>query len=292
LLEDLEEQIYPSEVQVAASWQAGGWLCARVLCRWHVLRSCYHQLLLLWYRTLRHYVLKSLACCCGVLSVAIVLGQLTMLVDGPPSLLSFMLWREHDFWTTHFLCIVPLIYMICVTYWSVFGLKMAGWHGLYSNRNTDPGSLLWCSLILSRLTAPLCYHYLLLIRVDGTKFQDVMGQMNVVPVLGQLFNKGLPIFVGVLCLCNLTNTYAKFIQILGWDTFHFEWTPQTSADGLDLLAEGRRLIERERRHRCEERSLLELHDRSDVGHAIPLRLQIAQLVEDGALPHDWNAYCS
>ena len=57
-----------------------------------------------------------------------------------------------------------------------------------------------------------------------------------------------------------------------------------------MLAEGRRLVEIARRRRSEDRSLqLELNERYDESRAIPLRMQIARLIEDGTLPQDWNA---
>merc|ERR1712187_861965 len=116
--------------------------------------------------------------------------------------------------------------------------------------------------------------------------------MNVVPVLGQSFNEVFPILVGFLCLCNLLNVYSRLVQLCGLDALEFEWAPPASSGASDLLAEGRRLIERERRRRAEDRSLLELHDRNDSEgpRSIPLRLQIAQLIEEGTLPCDWNAH--
>jgi len=244
--------------------------------------------------TLRPRVLRIAGGLCGVLSVVIVLGQLTMFSNSwSLSLLSLLFKKGHGFGATQLLCIVPLGYMVCTAYWSVFRLKVAGWYGLYSNHNTDTSSLLWCSSILARLSAPLCYHFLLLIRVKDTEFQEMMGQMNVVPVLGESFNELFPIVVGFLCLCNLLNVYSRLVQLCGLDALEFEWVPSTSVDSSDLQAEGRRLVERERRRRSEDRSLLEMADRSGVEggrRTMPLRLQIAQLIEEGTLPCDWNAH--
>lgn len=289
LLEDLEEQMYPSAVELATSWQGS---CARILCRWHLMRSCWHGMMLLWLGTLRPRVLRILGGLCGILSAVIVLGQLTMFSESwSLSLLSLLFRRGHGFGPTQVLCMLPLSYMVCTAYWSVFRLKVAGWYGLYSNHNTDTSSLLWCASILARLSAPLCYHFLLLIRVKGTAFQGMMGEMNVVPVLGQSFNEIFPILVGFLCLCNLLNVYSRLVQLCGLEALEFEWAPPSSSDTNDLLAEGRRLIERERRRRSEDRSnLLELQPAESRRGFVPLRLQIVALIEDGTLPCDWNAH--
>lgn len=292
-LEDLEEQCFPSALELANAWQAGASCpCWRTLCRTTVVRTFYHSLVHCWLRYVRARVFRTLGCCCGFLSVTIVLGQLTMFSNGwSLSLLSLFFRSDHGFGFTQFLCMVPLGYMVCTAYWSVFRLKISGWYGLYPDHNTDPGSLLWCASILARLAAPLCYHFLLLVQVDGTAFQKMMGQMNVVPVLGKDFNQIFPCIVGFLCICNLLNVYSRLVQLCGLDALEFEWAPtDTTGEAGDLLTEGRRLVERERRRRSEDASLMEMEGLGESERPIPLRVQIARMIEDGALPRNWNAH--
>jgi hypothetical protein len=237
-------------------------------------------------------VLRLVSACCACLSIVIVAGQLTMFSDSwSLSPLPLLFKGEHGFGLTQVLCILPLSYMVCTTYWSVFRLKITGWYGLYPDHNTDTGSLLWCASILARLAAPLCYHFLLLVKVKNTAFQSMMGQMTVVPVLGRSFNQFFPCLVGFLCCCNLLNVYSRFVQLCGLEQLEFEIAPSASPSSSidEQIMEGKRLIERERRRRSEDRSLLELQDQVEAGHRIPLRVQIAKLIEDGTLPKDWNA---
>jgi len=291
-LEDLEEQMYPSAMELATSWQDAECGCVRMLCRIPQVRSCWHAGLMLWLRPIRPRALRIFGGLCGCLSFVIVLGQFTMFSDSLSlSLLSVLFDRPHGFGLTQVFCILPLAYMVCTAYWSVFRLKITGWYGLYSDHNTDTGSLLWCASTLARLAAPLSYHFLLLVRVRGTAFQNMMGQMNVVPVLGGSFNEIFPSLVGLLCLCNLLNVHNKFVQLFGLDSLEFDMVPPSgSGPPDDVLGEGRRLIERERRRRNEDRSLMEMQDQQTVGGTIPLRVQIARLIEDGTLPRDWNAH--
>lgn len=290
-LEDLQEQMFPSALEVEEAWKSAC-PCGKLLCRMHGVRSCWHSLVLLWLRTLRSRVFRLLGGACGLLSCTIVIGQLTMFSEGwSMSLLALFFQSDHGFGLTQALCMLPLGYLVCTAYWSMFQLKIAGWYGLYPNHNTDTGSLLWCASILARTSAPLCYHFLKLVQVKGTAFQAMMGQMNVVPLLGRSFNQVFPIIVGLLVFCNLFNVYSRLVQFCGLDVLEFEWAPPASGDTGDLLTEGRRLIERERRRRSDDRCLMEMQDR-EAGRYIPLRLQIAQLIEDGTLPRNWNEYSS
>ncbi|CAE8736650.1 unnamed protein product, partial [Polarella glacialis] len=215
-------------------------------------------LLLLWLRHLRVRVLNGLGHACCLLSTAIVLGQLTMFLDRwNLSMLSLMFRRNLGPWLTQVLCVIPLSYMTYSAYFSIFRLKISGWYGLYGNHNTDIGSLLWCASILARLAAPLCYHFLLLIRVQGTSFQAFMGQMNVVPALGESFNQVFPCLVALLCSCNIFNVYGRIMQCLTLGVIDFELG--AGADGEDPLADGKQLVERERRRLAEDFSM-EMHE--------------------------------
>lgn len=215
---------------------------------------------MLWYKWLRPRLCRGTALVCGMLSAAIVLGQCTMFSEQSSSwsLIPVLFRSRHGFGQTQILCVLPFGYMICTAYWSVLRLKISGVYGLYPDHNTDSVSLLWCALILARLAAPLCYHFLLLARLHGTQFQHFMGQMDVVPVLGGSFNKVFPALVGILCLCNLLDLYARVVQCLGLYSFAFEGQP---VEHQDLAVQGKRLIERER-WRLSEASTLVLDRQS------------------------------
>mmetsp|Transcript_12939 Transcript_12939/g.22534 ORF Transcript_12939/g.22534 Transcript_12939/m.22534 type:complete len:479 (+) Transcript_12939:3-1439(+) len=208
-------------------------------------------LLTFWLRHVRARALRSLGYASCLLSTVVVLGQLTLFADGwHLSMLSLLFRQDHGPWLTQVLCLIPLAYVAYTAYFSIFRLKVSGWYGLYGNHNTDAGSLLWCASILARLAAPLCYHFLLLIRVQGTTFQAFMGQMNIVPVLGASFNQVFPCLIALLCCCNIFNVYSRFLQCFTLGVMDFELG--AGAGGDDPLGDGKQLVDRERRRRAEE----------------------------------------
>lgn len=217
----------------------------------HSVGICLHRILALCLRSQRARMLRTLSVVCGCLSTVIVLGQLTMFADRWSfSLLSFMFTGNHGPVITLGLCIVPLSYMTCTTYFSIFHMKIAGWYGLYGDHNTDTGSLLWCASMLVKLSPPLCYHFLLLIHMKGTTFQSFMGQMNIVPVFGNSFNQVFPCIIFVLCILNLLNAYSKIMQCLSFGLVGFEFAASSNTE--DPVAEGKQLIDRERRRQAQE----------------------------------------
>ncbi|CAJ1354972.1 unnamed protein product [Effrenium voratum] len=204
-----------------------------------------------WLRHVRARALMGLGYASTFLSAVVVLGQLTLFADGwHLSLLSLFFRQDYGPWITQALCVVPLAYMTYTAYFSIFRLKISGWYGLYGNHNTDTGSLLWCASILARLAAPLCYHFLLLIRVKGTTFQAFMGQMNIVPVLGESFNQVFPCMIALLCCCNVFNVYSRCLQFFTLGVMEFELGEGSNGD--DPLSDGKQLVDQERRRRAED----------------------------------------
>jgi len=110
----------------------------------------------------------------------------------------------------------------------------------------------------------------------------------------------VPLDVIISCLvilirtlaCNVFNTPLGSVQLFGLDSLEFELSTALALNSNeDVLTEGRKLIERERRRRIEDRGLLEMPEgQTSERGTIPLRVQIARLIEDGTLPRDWNAH--
>jgi len=279
LLEDIEENLLPSVLETSTFWT---WGPLRWLCQLPVFRTAWHKLVVFWLSILRSRVLRLFALATGALSVVILSRQIMVFLDLSGPSLGF-----ESFFETEAVYALTLGYLIGATYWSAFRWRVAGWYGLYSNRNTDTGSLLWCATLLSRLVTPLSYHFLLLIRAKGTSFQAALDAMDVGPTLLQS-NKIFILVLLCLVLCHFLNVYSKLLQILSLDNLDFDTAE--SAPSNEVLSEGRRLVEIARRRRSEDRTLqLELNDRYDESRAIPLRMQIARLIEEGTLPQDWNA---
>lgn len=210
-------------------------------------------LVIFWLRNAREQVFRAMSWCCAAMSCAIVLGQMTMFrkrLVSEESWLWYVFQQDKSPWLTQTVCMVPLAYMVYTLCFSIFRLRVPGWYGLYANQNTDMGSLLFCSSLLARLSAPLSYHFLLLVRIRETTFQQFIGKMSVVPVLGESFNDLFPCIVAVLCLINILNVYDKLVACLSLGSVDFEGT--VGEGSADPLSEGQQLIQRERRVRAEE----------------------------------------
>jgi hypothetical protein len=108
---------------------------------------------------------------------------------------------------------------------------------------TDPNSLIFSAMLLCRLTAPLCLNFLGMIHLDNhittdfgveTQFTKVcsradefpvyrnfqlMGHLDVVPLVARGINIYLPIFIVFLCLSTYYRIGTRFLHSIGVDQF-------------------------------------------------------------------------
>ncbi|CAJ1409647.1 unnamed protein product [Effrenium voratum] len=66
-----------------------------------------------------------------------------------------------------------------------------------------------------------------------------MGQMNIVPVLGESFNQVFPCMIALLCCCNVFNVYSRCLQFFTLGVMEFELGEGSNGDDPYLPRFGR-----------------------------------------------------
>ncbi|GBM95625.1 LMBR1 domain-containing protein 2 [Araneus ventricosus] len=130
------------------------------------------------------------------------------------------------------------------------------------HHQTNEYSLIFCGMLLCRLTPPLCLNFLGLIHLDShvtknsnieeTSYTKIMGHMDVIPIISDGFNIYFPILIFFVCLATYFNICSRILHFIGFEQFIGD-DEMTS----DLIEEGRELVKREknRRQRVENREL-------------------------------------
>jgi len=139
---------------------------------------------------------------------------------------------------------LSITYMAICVYWSLFRLRLFNYYHLIPHQQTDPSSLMFCALYLGRLIPPLAYNYLTMIHNPDTAFWMLIGNMNVVPILGHGFNLYVPILLPVVIFFTLFNLYSRVASLLRIKRFQFS---ENIND--DQIEEGGELLRRERSQR-------------------------------------------
>jgi hypothetical protein len=86
----------------------------------------------------------------------------------------------------------------------------------------------------------LSYNYLLITGVQGTSFAKVLGEMDLLPILGLNFNTYFPIVVSVICFLFLFNVIDRLLSFCNITKFRFEqdFSHTSVEEGRELIEKG------------------------------------------------------
>ncbi|KNC49781.1 LMBR1 domain-containing protein 2-B [Thecamonas trahens ATCC 50062] len=209
-----------------------------------------------WYVRLAPYALRIAAVALAALSALVVWSECVLfLVNSKHKdrVLSVFALAIHSGNITDAglqICVFfPVLYLCVCAYSTLFKVQLFSYYKLVPGGLSSANSLLFSAAYLSRLAAPICYNYLLLLHefegVD-TAFANIMGDMTAVPFLGEQFNTIFPLFILILCLCTLFNVYSRILAWLHIRSFMFEDSFDDSDAPVGL---GRSIVARERARR-------------------------------------------
>lgn len=177
----------------------------------------------------------------AVFSLFVVLGEITLFTTTPVGVFPLAFEEDHGPVGTQILCLIPLLYIVLCTYLALFRLKLKGRYGLYQNNHTDPSNLCWSAFTMAKLAPPLCYNFILFIKIEDSVFYKVYGVLNLVPILGEIFSLFFPLMLVVFVLLNLFDVYSKIMTKIGMSQYTF-----SEAYDDHMIAEGRSLLARAR----------------------------------------------
>ncbi|GKV23470.1 hypothetical protein SLEP1_g33186 [Rubroshorea leprosula] len=238
----------------------------------------------IWRCILRKQLDKVLAIILGIVSVAILLAEATLLPSGVDlSLFSILINSvKHEEVLVQVFAFVPLMYMCMCTYYSLFKAGMLMFYSLTPQQTSSVNLLMICSMV-ARYAPPISYNFLNLISLGDrrrTIFEKRMGTIDsAVPFFGEGFNNIYPLIMVIYTLLVAGNFFDRVIIFFGsWTRFRF----QTEADDMDGFDPSGIIILQ------KERSWLE-EGRKVGEHVIPLARNFNNTdSESGYNSTDWT----
>ncbi|XP_071811243.1 G-protein coupled receptor-associated protein LMBRD2-like isoform X2 [Apostichopus japonicus] len=212
-----------------------------------------------WRILLMPTILKVVAVVLVIGSVMVIWCEMTFFCLSPNlSLFSIFVDSansKNNYLVIEIICIVIMAFLSVCSYYTVFKIRIFDFYLLAPHHQTDENSLLFCGMMLCRLTPPLCLNFLSLIHLDTrtdeleTAYTGVMGRhLDLLPFIQSGFNVYYPIIVAVLCLATYFHLGSRCLSCLGFQQF-------VGDDDMteDMIEEGHQLMKREKRKR--ERAL-------------------------------------
>jgi hypothetical protein len=116
--------------------------------------------------------------------------------------------------------VIPMIYLSYCAYYPLFKLRFGKLYYL-SHHRTDENSLLNNVTFLLRISAPLAYNYVLLLRIPRTSLEILIGKISVIPFFGSNFNSIFPIFIAVFAALFYFDALSLLFKCLNIQKFRF-----------------------------------------------------------------------
>lgn len=222
--------------------------------------ACFFHPTIEWYWKclFRRYLCQALAAVLALLSVLVVWSELTFF-NAQPVLSLFAIFvnlakEYYDYLSIELLSIATIAYLCVCAYSTVLKIRVLNLYYLAPHHQTDEYSLIFSGMLLCRLTPPMCLNFLGLIHMDShiikarlmeTYYTQIMGHMDVLPLISDGFNIYFPMAILGLCLGTYFSLGARLLSFIGFQQFVDDEDDITA----DLTDEGRELIKRDKRRR-------------------------------------------
>ncbi|CAG9330056.1 LMBRD2_3 [Blepharisma stoltei] len=198
----------------------------------------------IWLTRFRPIVYRLLGILFAIMSVCVVLEEITIWHNKPILIFRFPMERDLGVYWIQAIIFIPLIYIIACTYFAFSNIKLENFYGLYAHNNTDPSNLIWNASMMLKLVTPLSYNFYMFMKFKKCEFFQIMRAANFVPILGKDFGMYFPSLLLILCLLNYFNLYEKMIVALRIRQLSF-----TDKYSADRILEGASIIQNEREAR-------------------------------------------
>ncbi|KAJ7945435.1 LMBR1 domain-containing protein 2-like A [Quillaja saponaria] len=231
---ELEDTIKNHERSSSTGWK---FISSIRSARTGKLGSLFDAIEFLWSCILRKQLQKVLAVILGIMSVAILLAEATLLPSVDLSLFSILIKSVgNEEVLVQVFAFVPLMYMCVCTYYSLFKIGRLMFYSFTPRQTSSVNLLMICSMV-ARYAPPISYNFLNLIRLGDEKitiFELRMGNIDkAVPFFGDGFNKIYPLIMVVYTLLVASNFFDRVFYFLGsWKRYIFK-TEAEDMDGFD-----------------------------------------------------------
>jgi hypothetical protein len=195
--------------------------------------------------TFFYFLIRILGVILFLFSLIIIVAEMTIFLNINLSLFGILINKSPYFYNTMTFTILPFVYLINTTLYSLFHLKLSGVYGVYKNKHTDSESLLILSSVMCRIAFPLGLNFIQILKLNRkTIIESVIGSTNFIPVFGEKFTIFYPTILGLLCLFNYFNVFGSILSCLGLSSFGFEneATNEAISEGNQIFEKSKLLI--------------------------------------------------
>ena len=194
----------------------------------------------LYYLKIRKYLFFVLTIILFLSAGIVIISEISISLPINLSVFSFLISSVTNVFILHLILFIPIIYLLVLSMYTFFKLKIAGFYGMYSNRQTDAVSLIFFTRNISRIIIPLCLNVILMVNHGDNVNKTILEnnfRINVQNTIFNMFNKFSPIILILFLLIHGFNIFNKLAKCFGLDNFyiHNEKRDNVIEEGFEIL---------------------------------------------------------
>lgn len=155
----------------------------------------------------------------------IFISEITISLSFNLSLFGFLIKSVTNVLILHLVLFVQIIYLFGMSMYTLFKLKISGYFGMYSHRQTDSVSLMFFSENLCSIMFPLCLNVIMMVNPGKNKEKTILENIFGIDVRNKvflIFNNFSPLILILFLLINGFNVFKRLGKCFGIDDFYIE----------------------------------------------------------------------
>ena len=152
----------------------------------------------------------------------IFISEITISLSINLSLFGFLIKSVTNVLILHLVLFVQIIYLFGMSMYTLFKLKISGYYGMYSHRQTDSASLMFFSENLCSIIFPLCLNVIMMVNPGKNKEKTILENIFGIDVRNKvflIFNNFSPLILILFLLINGFNVFTRLGKCFGIDDF-------------------------------------------------------------------------
>ena len=193
-----------------------------------------------YYHKIRRILIFILTIIFFLFGGIIFISEISISLPWNLSFFSLMISSVTNVLILHLVLFIQIIYLLGMSMYTLFRLKISGYYGMYPNNQTDSVSLLYFSDNINRIIFPLCLNVIMMANKDNDKFKTILESIFGINMQNKVFviyNNYSPLILILCVLINGFNIFLKLGKCFGIDNFYIESEKRDNdiEEGYNLL---------------------------------------------------------
>ena len=195
-----------------------------------------------YYLKIRQILIFILTVILFIFGGIIFISEISIPLPWNLSIFGLLISSITNVFILHIILFIQIIYLLGMSMYTLFSLKISGYYGMYRNRQTDSISLLYFSDNINRIIFPLCLNVIMMVNKGEKKYKTILESIFGINMQNQvfvIFNNYSPLILILCVLINGFNVFTKIGKCFGIDNFYIESEKRDNdiEEGYNLLME-------------------------------------------------------